>query len=98
MRIGDDFKPFFRPRYLYTLEAHVTEPRPCWHENPVLALARDIQAMDLSEHITVAGKLVRKRWSKHTGTRYVVCWADGRYIKAYRSVLDASKRVYEETE
>lgn len=83
------------PRVFYNFAEHITEPLPPWHENPVLKLAWDIERMDMADCITVAGKLVRKRWNKHTGTRYVVCEADGRHIKACKSAMEASKRVYE---
>lgn len=85
-------------RQHYKFAEHITLPRPCWHENPVLVLARQLQHMDLADQITAAGKMVRKTWSQSRGTRYVVYEADGQSMKAYKSVLAASERVYEEVE
>ena len=52
MRIGDDFKPYFRPQYLYKFEKHFTTPNDPWDKNPVKKLARRLQQMSLDEHIT----------------------------------------------
>lgn len=81
---------------IYDFAEHITEPRPCWHENPVLTLARDLQQMSLSDHITENGYVVRKTWNKHTGNRYAIYDSGGRFVKAYRNVVEASKRVYGE--
>lgn len=97
MRIGDDYKIYFRMHHLYKFETHITEPRPCWHENPVLALARDMQALELTDHINLNGYIIHKTWSKTGGTQFKVRNINGGRVLTCKRADEAAEFVLQGT-
>lgn len=82
----------YRQKYHFT--EHITEPRRCWHENPLLALARDLELMTLADQVTENGYMVRKVWTHSGGNRYTICDQRGRVVRSFKCAKQASQYVY----
>ncbi len=82
------------PRLQYHFTEHITEPRRCWHENPALALARDLELMTLADQIIEGDYMVRKTWTHSGGNCYKVRNQCTQELRSFKCAKQASQYVY----